>query len=224
MISRPLTDHLCALIDWQRECNPLFRLAEQGALERAQLGEYLYNTAYIALCTQTHVELGQFKAEAANQPELVEFFVDKRREEAGHAQWAFQDLVRLQLQCGAGKRFRVREPLIQLLAQVQRELDRNPASYLVYSLFAECLNARLGPALVRALTAQGSFCAEELSMLAKHAELDPGHVAEDCRFIDLVSERAALRLDESCRFLDELVGHFTRFTQEIAQEQIDAAA
>ena len=224
MISRPLTDHLCALLDAQLQCNPLFRLAERGELTRVQMGEYLYNTAYIALCTQTHVALGLLKAQAAGQPDLAEFFEDKRREEAGHAQWAFRDLTRLGLQSGAAALFQVREPLIQLLSCTQQELDKNPASYLIYSLFAESINSRIAPVIVNALTEQGAFSAEELSMLVKHAELDPHHVAEDCRFIDLASERGALRLDESCRFLDALVEQFAHFTHEIAQTQLDEAA
>ena len=219
MLSRQLMDYLCGLLDRERACNPLLELAERGALAREQMAEYLYNTAYIALNTQIHVELGFFKADAENQKELAEFFREKKREEAGHAQWAFQDLARLQGERGGKARFRVAEPLIELLELVQRELDANPASYLIYSLFMESLNTRLGPIFLRALTEKCPLSEEELSMLVHHVELDSGHVEEDCRAIDLMSAQGAnLKLDDACRFLDALTERFMRFTCSIAEE------
>src|SRR5262245_22018759 len=148
MHSEPLLDHLRALLDHHLERSPLLRSAEQGSLTREQIACYLYNTAYFALNTQIQVELGTFKARVLGPPELLRFFVDKKTEESGHDQWAIRDLERLQCSDAQVRRFAVHPALQQLFSDVQAYLDRDPAFYLIYSLFAEYINLRLAPRFV----------------------------------------------------------------------------
>jgi hypothetical protein len=224
MLAQQLLDHLSVLIARQAACNPLLLSGERGKLSRDQIACYLYNTAYFALNTQIQVELGLYKARATNQPELVHFFLEKKAEESGHDQWAIRDLERLQCSGEKVRRFAVHESLRNLFSYVQAQLDRDPSFYLIYSLFAEYINAQLAPGFVRMLVERCAVSEDQLSMLVNHAKLDPDHVAEDCRVIDALDAKGcAPSLKESREFLDQLDRQFCDYCRGISEDTLGDA-
>ena len=87
------------------------------------------------------------------------------------------------------------------------------------SIFSgEYVNLRMIPPFVEALVRHCGISRGALSMFIHHGELDPDHVEEDLRMIDLINAKGGgLSLEPACQMLSCLDRYFFDFSTAIAE-------
>jgi hypothetical protein len=201
-----------------RQCSAL-RLATQGRLPPRAVALYLESLRHLLCNSQSSLVLACRRAEELGDVALAEYFANKAREETGHDLWAVNDLSRLPDDVTAGLR---PSPAIVRLVEHQRSLiERHPACFVAYALWAEYFTVLVGDECLAALTTCG-FARQQVSSIAGHVDADREHAAQGFAEIDRLWQgqpEAEVMLEavaEACRIFDQ-------FCAEIAGEALRAA-
>jgi hypothetical protein len=165
--------------------NALFVGAAEGRITPSILASHLVNVRHLIRHTPVHLERARDRAVEAGEGALAEHFAEKLAEEQGHDRWADADLTRLRSRFGGEEPTGGPTPsLLGLLHHIEETIDRDPALYLAYILFAEYHVVLMGPRWLRLLEERCGIPASMLSVIGNHAELDQEHTAEGFEAID----------------------------------------
>lgn len=200
--------------EMQRE-NALFVGAAEGRLTPDVIARYLNNVRVMIGQTPYFMKRARDRALASGRLELAAYFTSKWAEEEGHDRWASADLTRLRTRFGESSlEAEVTPSLRRLMRLLDDAIERDPALYLAYILFAEYHVVLIGPRWLEVLEARCGIPSSMLTVIGKHAELDKEHAAEGLRAIDaLVTDPEMLApMREILRSSMEL---FQRFCAEV---------
>ena len=194
----------------------LMRRARDGELPGAAVATYLSSILYLIRHTPVYLELARERAAALGEHDLARYFASKMREEAGHDQWAQNDVASVERSFDVAAPSAPLPSIAALVAYLRRTIEDDPERYLAYILFAEHFTVLTGPQWLAAMESRCGVPASSMTVVAHHVELDRRHVAEGLAEIDeLVRDPARLvplrdTLHASMRF-------FTGFCDELAE-------
>ncbi len=195
--------------------NPLFVMAEQGRVSRACVRSYLKNLHYLISNSVPCLRRAAERAREENDEALALHFEAKLAEEAGHEVWAERDLESVR-ESSTMLTPEVTYGMRGVLENVHELIERNPALYLSYLLFAEYVTVLIGPAWVALLEERCGIARTSLTIVTKHIELDVDHVEHALDEIDdLVGEPTMLPQMRAA--LHASMARFERFCTELAE-------
>ena len=173
--------------------NPLYLAAKRGAFTPEVASRYLVNVRHLIRHTSPHLRRARARALARGARALADHYDHKLAEERGHDLWADHDLEKLRTCFGTSGRAGIVPALTALLEFLERTIDRDPALYLAYVLFAEYVIAARGGEWLAVVRDVCGIPIGAMSVIARHAELDREHTHEGFETIDaLVTEPAML--------------------------------
>ena len=173
--------------------NPLYIAARRGTFTPEVAARYLVNVRHLVRHTSPHLKRARARALARRVPALADHFDHKLAEERGHDLWAEHDLQKLRARFGTPDDAGIVPTLTALLEFLERTIDRDPALYLAYVLFAEYVIAARGAEWLAVVQDVCGIPIGSMSVIAKHAELDREHTHEGFETIDaLITEPAML--------------------------------
>lgn len=194
--------------------NALYVGAAEGRLTPEKAAYYLFNVRHLVRHTPVHLRRARERALELGERPLAEHWAGKLVEERGHDRWADDDLGRLKGGFGVGPIDRCSPALLGLIRRNEAIIERDPALYLAYVLFAEYLIVLLGPTWLALIEERCGIPAAAFSVVGKHAELDREHTAEGLEAIDaLVGDPATL--GPMREVLRETFGLFDRFAADV---------
>jgi len=194
--------------------NPLYVGAAEGRLTPEMVAYYLFNVRHLVRHTPAHLERARARALAVGDHALAAHFAAKHAEEQGHDRWADRDLERLSDGFGAAPRDEHSRGLLGLLRHVERTIDRDPALYLAYILFAEYLIVLMGPEWLALIEERCGIPRSTFTVIANHVELDREHTEEGLEAIDALVPDPA-KLGPMRAVLRETFDHFDRFSADV---------
>jgi len=159
-----------------------FTNTTQNGLTRLQLGYFLANIAYAI--EYTHVCLDA-ALNNTNDPVLIEFFKDKKKEEAGHVNWAYNDLNILGFSSRSINQEYVDQNIKDLMGYLLQLISDNPENYLIYLLIGEYVAPSYASVFLSYFNRYDPSQLSNLTCLSKHIELDLNHVSDDLKIIQL---------------------------------------
>lgn len=201
-----------------RQCS-LVSLASQGRLPPRAVALYLESLRYLLRNSQSSLVLAASTAEKLGDAALAHYFASKAREETGHELWAVDDLRRLPDSVTAG--LRPSPAIVRLVEHQRRLIERHPACFVAYALWAEYFTVLIGDQWLDGLTACG-FEREQVSSIARHVDADREHAAHGFAEIDRLwrgqpeAEVMLAAVADACRIFD-------CFCAEISGEALRAA-
>jgi len=148
------------------------------------VGRYYAGISYLISHTPSLLDLSRDLAIEHGAFDLVAYFEQKLREEAGHEKWAEADLEKLDTIFGVSVSRVPPEGAKALLRSIEDGILTAPYLYLAYILFSEYMTVTLGPEWVDALQAACGIPREAQTVNVHHIELDRRHVAEGLAEID----------------------------------------
>jgi len=184
MIGEALSDEMVRYAARVRQENPLFTKALDGTMSPPLIARYLANVHQLVLHTPVHLQRARKAAEARGDAELAKHFQHKLGEEAGHDAWAAKDREGLAKRTGATAQDGVTASMARLLVHIEGLIDKDPALYLAYILFAEQLTVLMGSEWLELLESRCGVPRTLISVVGNHAELDKDHVADALDEID----------------------------------------
>lgn len=164
--------------------NALYVGAATGRLTPEIVGFYLFNVRHLVQHTPLHLERARRRALALGRTDLAEHFSQKLVEEHGHDRWADGDLSLFRERFGSDADGSLAPALLTQLRWIEALIDRDPALYLAYILFAEYLIVLMGPSWLSMVEARCGIPRQMLSVIGNHAELDKDHTDEGLDAID----------------------------------------
>lgn len=206
MLSKVTEIEIKAFADTLSTRTKLLQLAEQGALNAEGMATYLHGLRQLFLGSCGNIAYAAERCTQIGRHELAVYFRDKYSEERGHDQWASADLKALPDDTKPQP-----APSVQRLVDYQRVLiEREPALFVVYMLWAEQFTILLGERWLRALATSGF---NDVTAISKHLEADVGHVHEGYEILErnaqhveaLVAEVVWTAGDLFIGFCDEVV-------------------
>lgn len=201
--------------------NALFLKAERGELDRACVRAYLADIHYLVSQTPSCLRFARDKALERDDPKLAAHFAVKLEEEVGHEAWADRDLSSLSGLSGAPARVAETSGAMQhLVTFIRRTIDREPALYLSYILFAEYFTVVIGPEWLRLLEENCGIPRSSMTVIGNHIELDRQHVEDALGQIDdLVDDPG--QLAPMREVLLASMTHFETFCTELAERDFE---
>lgn len=201
-------------IEMERD-NALYLGAMEGRITPAIMARYLHNVRHLVANTPYFLERARDRANAAGNEDLAAFFTEKWAEEQGHDGWAHADLKRLERRFGEQCALEHVEPsLLALLRFLEEEIDRDPALYVAYILFAEYHVVLMGPKWIDALREHCDIPPNMITIIGNHAELDKEHTAEGFDAVDrLITDPA--KLEPMRRSMRRCMDLFQQYCAEI---------
>lgn len=174
--------------------NPLYVGAATGRLTPEVVAYYLSNVRHLVQHTPLHLERARRRARALGRDDLAAHFAEKLVEEHGHDRWADQDLALLRERFGGEAVGALAPALLTQLRWIEALIDRDPALYLAYILFAEYLIVLMGPTWLALIEERCGIPRRMFSVIGNHAELDAEHADEGLDAIDaMVTDPALMR-------------------------------
>jgi hypothetical protein len=159
------------------ETNNFFISAISGVLTKNHFEVLLNNYAFVIAHTPICMHLASLNS---TDKYMEDFFDKKNIDEAGHVEWAYDDLSYL----GKTKR---KVDLLKILNNAKLLIDYiienikiDVRTYILYIFIAEYLMVLLGPFIVY----NTNSSSVEFSVVKNHVELDKNHVLEDLIAID----------------------------------------
>ena len=199
--------------------HPLMRRAEQGNVAPSTVARYLSSVHYLVRHTPPHLQLALDSARRNGDAQLVNYFERKLEEEQGHDRWAEADIAELSQKFALAS---VPEPSLAmkaLVAFVEARLRSEPASYVVYVLFAEYITVLVGPTWTSALQRHCGIPIDALSVVTRHAILDQDHVASALSEIEPLLARA--NPERMLEMLEQSIRHFREFCDDLARSETE---
>jgi hypothetical protein len=194
--------------------NPLYLAAAEGRFTPEMVRKYLVDIRHLVRHTPAHLERARARSLALGEHALVEHYAAKHAEEQGHDRWADQDLERLRDGFGSAPRDDHALGLLGLLSVLEATIDRDPALYLAYILFAEYLIVLLGPTWLELIEERCGIPRSMFTIIGNHVELDREHTVEGLEAIDaLITDPA--KLGPMRAVLRETFAHFDRFSADV---------
>lgn len=196
--------------DW-RQHNPLPCRARAGTLTSEQFARYLAHI-YFAIChTDRYMARTlDLLTKGSFDPKVIEFFQEKRIEEAGHEVWALEDLESL------GHPYQptmVPTASHSLMAFAGRTIEWHAPYYWVYCFLAEYLTIVAGPEFLHDLETKCHIAPKNYSVLTKHVELDGGHTEENLYIVGDIFPNP----DEVARGIS-ILGRFFGFVDMVGRQ------
>lgn len=195
----------------------LASLALQGKLPPRAVALYLESLRYLFRNSQSNLAWASTVAAKLGDSALAEYFSLKAREETGHEQWAIDDLRRLPEATTAG--LRPCAAIVQLVDHQRSSIERHPACFVAYALWAEYFTVLVGDEWLAGLSASG-FERDHVSSIARHVEADRDHAAHGFAEIDclwqgqpepsVMLQTVASACEIFERFCDEICGEALR--------------
>ncbi len=193
--------------------NPLYLGAAEGRLTPEMASYYVFNVRHLVRQTQDHLRRARERALELGDEALAAHWAEKQIEERGHDRWADDDLERLQDRFGV-ERGELSPAIAAMSRANEAMIERDPALYLAYALFAEYLVVLLGPSWLQLVEERCGMPASMFSIIGKHVELDRAHAAEGIELIDeLVKDPA--KLEPMREVLRESFALFDRFGADV---------
>jgi len=217
MIANALRTEIERYAAEMKRSNPLFFKAEDGALTPACMAKYLTNVHHLVCHTPTFLVRASNRARQFGDVALAEHYEHKHGEEQGHDAWADRDIERVSKVSMMPVKRDILPSIRDLVTFLATTIDRDPALYLSYILFAEYLIVLLGPEWLRMLDERCGISRSSMTVIGNHIELDREHVEEALDQIDsLVSDPR--KLPSMREVLLETFAHFDRFCAEVTDE------
>lgn len=201
--------------------HPLMQRAEHGNVAPRTVARYLSSVHYLVQHTPLHLKLALASARNSGDTQLIQYFERKLEEEQGHDRWAEADIAQLSQKFQLDN---VPEPSLAmkaLVAFVEERLRSEPASYVVYVLFAEYITVLVGPAWTSALQRHCGIPSDALSVVTRHAILDQEHVASALSEIEPLLSGA--NPDRMLEMLEQSIRHFREFCDDLARSETDSS-
>jgi hypothetical protein len=193
MIADALRVEVEAHVERTRAGNRLFRLAQEGRVAPGVLARYLASVRYSIAQTPRMLTRARRSASAHGQGELARHFANKLADEAGHDRWADADVEVLAAHRAVRYAGRPEAAVVELYAFLEETVDREPALYLAYVLWAAYFTVLAGADFARAIVERCGMPAEAITSVSRHAELDREHTIDGLDAIDrLVQDPARL--------------------------------
>ncbi len=184
MIGEALSDRILGYASECRVANPLFTKAMDGTMSPPLIAKYLANVHQLVIHTPIHLVKARQAAEARGDLALARHFDHKLAEEAGHDAWAARDREGLAKKTGVVAPDAVVPSMAGLILHIEALIEKDPALYLAYILFAEQLIVLMGTEWLGLLETRCGIPKTVMSVVGNHAELDKDHVAEALDEID----------------------------------------
>ncbi len=184
MIGEALSDAIIQYVAVCRIRNPLFTKANDGTLSPPLIARYLASVHQLVLHTPIHLRKARQVAEARGEHALVAHFEHKLTEEAGHDAWAARDREGLARKTGVVAPDAAVQTMTVLIHHIDALIEKDPALYLAYILFAEQLIVLMGGEWLELLETRCGIPKTVMSVVGNHVELDKDHVAEALDEID----------------------------------------
>ncbi|HEY8428819.1 MAG TPA: hypothetical protein VIL20_10610 [Sandaracinaceae bacterium] len=194
--------------------NALYVGALEGRITPEMASYYVFNVRHLVRQTQVHLQRARERALELGDAALAAHWGDKQIEERGHDRWADDDLERLRGCFGIEPNGEYSPALLEMIRRNEEIIERDPALYLAYALFAEYLVVLLGPSWLALLEERCGIPASMFSIVGKHADLDREHTSEGLEAIDaLVTDPA--KLGPMREVLRERFALFDRFAEDM---------
>lgn len=178
-LSQQLKSEIEAFYHEKMQGHDFFVKARSGNLNAKHVEILLAQLYAVVSKTQSMLRFAIDVCEKRGLHELAEFYKLKVKEEVGHDQWAIEDLRALR---GQGAQFAdqpAQESAVAKMLEMHRELiDRDPALYLPYILFAEYYTVIATNETLDLLENRCGIPRSCFSVLSNHQELDQDHVDE----------------------------------------------
>ncbi len=206
-----------------RAANPLYRSAAAGQAPAAAVERYLASLRYLLAGSSPCLIRAAARARDLGQHHLAEHLRQKEIEERGHDTWAAEDLQVLRARFGTQSDDHPVPAMIELMRHIEEIIDRDPALYLAYILWAEYFTVLVGGELVENLVGRCGVPANAMTCVAKHVELDQDHAAEGVEVIDALIGNPR-KLPELREVLWKAMALFDRACEEMMAEPAARAA
>jgi hypothetical protein len=184
MIADALRYHVEFHAERTRAGSLFLRRARAGDATPTEVGRYLAGLRFMIGQTNGNMTKAEGRARAQGREDLAAYYVEKRREEDGHEQWAIDDLAAFFDVYG----FRPDDEPVPALRELQRFLvrtiDEDPTLYLAYIFWAEYFVVLVGAEFIRSLVEHCGLLPETLTCLGNHVVLDEGHTDQNIAEID----------------------------------------
>ena len=161
--------------------NAFFEFARQGKIAPYHLAYYINNLICGILSFQ---KICGYAIDKTSNTKLAAFLRSKKREEAGHEQWGYDDLLAIGMPQGALDTDSISPYVSCLMNYVEEGVTLDPKSLLIYLFFSEYTITLFGPVLLALLDKECNIDKKSLSIIAKHVELDKAHAKEDVAQVD----------------------------------------
>ena len=201
------------------DSSELGQVARAGGLTPRAVAYYLTNLRYLFMHSQRNLALAADRSEQHGDPVLAAYFRRKVIEETGHDLWASDDLSRIPDDSKQGLQ---PSPQIVALVALQRDvIERHPACFVVYSLWAEYFTVLVGDEWLAALEACG-FTRDRVSAIDKHLEADREHAARGLSEVDTLWHGEPAYQD-MLNVVDEAAAIFEAFCDDVCAQARHAA-
>jgi hypothetical protein len=194
----------------------LLRRAQNGDVPARTVLAYLSSVLHLIRYTPLHLERARVRAVALGDSTLAAYFETKAHAEQGHDRWALDDIAHI------SRTFRIPVPdapmpsVVRLVHRLEAAIEKDPARYLAYILFAEYFQLLLGPEWLAALERNCGIPGSAMTVVANHIELDRKHVEDGLAEIDELVRDAA-RFPDLRETLRHSMAHFADFCDELAE-------
>jgi hypothetical protein len=204
------------------QSNPLFLAAQRGALRREHVRAYVGGLLVLIQGSIPLLRRAEARAAAIGDDALATHWRHKITEEVGHDRWAESDLQRLSPGGGGRASDAAAGPLRELLAYLEETIDRDPCLFLAYALLTEYLTVLVGGHWLQALERHCGIPQRNVTVIAKHVELDQAHAVEGVIEIDRLrtgrTDPAAMQ-----EVLRTALGYYEAFWRDVSAAQVEAA-
>jgi pyrroloquinoline quinone (PQQ) biosynthesis protein C len=184
MVAELIKTEIDNYLERLKRTSPLFQNARNGKLQPENIANYVFNIRHLVSQTQFHLALARKRASMKNSPSLAQYFASKMQEEAGHEVWGDEDLERIRARYGKAPTPRVSSFMKKLIDEIEESIERNPALYVVYMLFAEYQTVAAGPEILELMETNCQIPKEMISVVGNHIELDRDHAEEGLKCAD----------------------------------------
>ena len=185
--------------------------AASGELPAAAIERYLASLRHVVAHSPKGLRRAADLALLQGRDELATYLEHKCHEEAGHDVWATADLGVLRTAFSRQEQEGPAPAVVELTSFLDDTIERDPALYLAYTVWAEYFTVLAGADLLRYLVERCGVPPSALTCLSNHIELDQEHADEGLEMVDdlvddprkLAEMRAVLRrtielFDRSC--------------------------
>ena len=168
---------------------------------------YLSNVKFLLLQTGPNLVFAAQKADAANNQKLKSFYIEKYKEEDGHAAWADQDAENTNLTLSSEQ---VTSEMKDLTNYILSVINNNYTQYIFYILAVEYLTVLASPYLFEKLKAFNEQ-RSDLTVIAHHEELDRHHIKDDFKAIDDFFENSTNNIQAQNEITDKTIELLSKF-------------
>lgn len=193
--------------------NIFFHQASQGNINKVQVIYYMENVSYLLQYTPIHLQMAV--VESMNDEILLQYFTKKIQEEAGHDQWAFNDLITLRGSSEFNPKILISSPMRAIVKNSQSIIQSEVKNYIIYIAFVEYLTVCYGPTLTSYLQRCGIKLETEFSAVNNHVTLDQIHADEIFQVVEEVFQDST-KWPFLSKMIDQYFQHLCNFYTEVA--------